>query len=101
MIAFDYTIIFDGRAYLWLCCYDQSFHRLSPGRATLLDIIRFAFDQNLAEVDYMQGDEPYKSRWETGRRQAVSLDVVLNRVGHRLRSYAERRMRPTVKKLLA
>ena len=49
----------------------------------------------------MQGDEPYKSRWETGRRQAVSLDMVLNRVGPRLRSYAERRMRPTVKKLLA
>ena len=67
----------------------------------MLDVIRFAFDQNLAEVDYMQGDEPYKSRWETGRRQAVSLDMVLNRAGPRLRHYADLRMRPVVKKIRA
>ncbi len=100
-IAFTLTLTLGRSTIYWLTGYDHAFHRLSPGRAALLDVIRFAFDQNLAEVDFMQGDEPYKSRWETGRRQVVSFDMVINRAGPRLRNYADLRMRPVVNKIRA
>lgn len=71
-------------AYLW--CYDHKGVRhylnaawdlghasLSPGSLLLINDMRDAFEQGLAEYDMLGGEEPYKYRYATGRRYVTTL----------------------------
>jgi CelD/BcsL family acetyltransferase involved in cellulose biosynthesis/sterol desaturase/sphingolipid hydroxylase (fatty acid hydroxylase superfamily) len=47
----------------FLAAFDPAFHRGSPGSVIMVDYVKWAIDQGLAEVDFLCGDEEYKGRF--------------------------------------
>jgi CelD/BcsL family acetyltransferase involved in cellulose biosynthesis len=73
------------------------FESLALGNVTLAHTIEQAADEGARIYDLMWGDEPYKQRFETGRRQAATWTVGRRRspalAGARVRNAAEQRAR--------
>ena len=42
--------------------YDPEFDRASPGMILIVQYTKWAFDNGLRKVDFLRGDEPFKSR---------------------------------------
>ena len=49
---------------------------LSPGVASLANVIRVAIAEGLYGVDLMLGDESYKDRWANSATTIVGLDIL-------------------------
>ena len=71
LIAFAVTLLEDSRRIYYL----PSFRASHPDSGTYLlrEIIRASFDENLGEFDFGQGDERYKSPWQTSARRIRQL----------------------------
>lgn len=69
-IAAQLWIVSHGRAEIYKLAYHEDFKAYAPGTllTTLLMQHVFEVDQ-VAEVDYLIGDDPYKSGWMTQRRE--------------------------------
>lgn len=72
-IAFVVNIIYGGKCYHYFTCYDEKFRNISPGVLLHAEAIENAFHQNLSEYDFLSGDEPYKERWCSDRRDIYHL----------------------------
>jgi CelD/BcsL family acetyltransferase involved in cellulose biosynthesis len=75
MLAFLVNIRFGGKIYHYNTCFDEVAGPISPGMLLHSVAIQDAFTRGLAEYDFLSGDEPYKERWCSGRRdiQHVAL----------------------------
>jgi CelD/BcsL family acetyltransferase involved in cellulose biosynthesis len=47
----------------YLTCYDSAFSRASPGTSLMVHYTRWAFDHGMRKVDFLRGDEPFKSHF--------------------------------------
>lgn len=57
-------LIFRNRYYLILSSYnDGDMSRHGPGRAHLIELLRFATEQGTVQFDFTIGNEPYKLDW--------------------------------------
>lgn len=73
-IAAQLWIVANGRASIYKLAYDSEFSRLSPGSLLTATLMRQAIDEDrVEEVDYLTGDDPYKSAWMTHRRERWGL----------------------------
>lgn len=73
-IAAQLWIVANGRASIYKLAYDSEFARLSPGSLLTATLMRQAIDEDrVEEVDYLTGDDPYKSAWMTHRRERWGL----------------------------
>jgi CelD/BcsL family acetyltransferase involved in cellulose biosynthesis len=68
LLAFCLSFIRDRKLYYYLPAYDPELGRYAPSLALLAHLIETAYAQNLAEVDFMLGEEAYKDQWATGSR---------------------------------
>jgi CelD/BcsL family acetyltransferase involved in cellulose biosynthesis len=55
--------------------HEPAWRPRSVGTVLLGLVIKSAFDQGLAEFDFLRGDEPYKLKWATGFRKTVRVRV--------------------------
>ena len=63
-------------ASIYKICYDQKFAKLSVGTVLTAKMMQHALDvDQVREVDYLGGDEPYKSDWMSNRRERWGLMV--------------------------
>src|ERR1700733_75583 len=46
----------------YMTSYDPEFERASPGMILIVQYTKWAFDNGLRKVDFLRGDEPFKSR---------------------------------------
>ena len=46
-----------------------------PGRAILRSQLEWAMENGLEFIDFLRGDEPYKTRWQTEETSAVVIEV--------------------------
>ena len=46
----------------YMTSYDPEFDRASPGMILIVQYTKWAFDNGLRKVDFLRGDEPFKSR---------------------------------------
>ena len=53
---------FDDTLYFYQCGSNPSFKRMQPGWLLNVKLIQWAIDRGLRTIDYLRGDEPYKSR---------------------------------------
>ena len=54
---------FDNRLWLYNSAWEWEYRDYSPGWVLLAHLIKWAVDNNLAELDFMRGDEPYKYKF--------------------------------------
>src|SRR5205823_6441631 len=72
-LAFCLGFVYDRTYYYYLPAFDPDFARYGPSAALLAHLIERAYGLGLREVDFMLGDEPYKSQWATGGRTTCRL----------------------------
>lgn len=63
----------DRNLYVYNSGYDTSFSDLDPGIVLHTRLLRYAHDEGLAGIDYLRGDEPYKSRMKANPRRLLKL----------------------------
>ncbi len=72
--AVQFWAVGQGRATVLKLAHDEAFKPLSPGTAlTALMIRRLLDEEQVAELDFGRGDDPYKAAWTTRRRRRVGL----------------------------
>lgn len=70
---------FEDTAYMLKSFFDESFKRYSPGTVLTADMLRTVInDGRVRSVDFLQGDEAYKSDWLDGIRARKRL-IIFNR----------------------
>ncbi|MGZ8215946.1 GNAT family N-acetyltransferase [Methylomagnum sp.] len=69
-VAAQIWIICHGRAAIYKLAYDEKFSALSAGTLLTIHLMRHVMDvDNVAEVDYLVGDDSYKGDWMSHRRE--------------------------------
>jgi len=68
-IASELDFCYNNKMYNYIVNYSEEHRKLSPGRYLRTMAIQSAFEQGMAEYDFLEGAEAYKSRWETGHRE--------------------------------
>jgi CelD/BcsL family acetyltransferase involved in cellulose biosynthesis len=85
-IAFVLNIIHGGKVYHYNTSYDEKSAGVSPGLLLHSLAIADAFERGLTEYDFLSGDEPYKERWCSDRREIDHLVLfhgrLVSRVAH-------------------
>ena len=62
MAAASVNFVRGDRMQAYLTSYDPVFDRASPGAILIVHYTRWAFDNGLRQVDFLRGDETFKSR---------------------------------------
>jgi CelD/BcsL family acetyltransferase involved in cellulose biosynthesis/O-antigen/teichoic acid export membrane protein len=68
VVACHMGFVRDGALYLYHTTYDADYGAFSPGNIMMVETIKWAVDNDLAELDFMRGDETYKQRFAGGSR---------------------------------
>jgi CelD/BcsL family acetyltransferase involved in cellulose biosynthesis/glycosyltransferase involved in cell wall biosynthesis len=68
LIAFLINIRYGSKIYHYNTCFDERHGQISPGLLLHSQAIQEGFRQQLAEYDFLSGDEPYKDRWCSEKR---------------------------------
>ncbi|HVY14991.1 MAG TPA: GNAT family N-acetyltransferase [Rhodopila sp.] len=90
--AASVNFVYANRMEAYLTAYDARFERASPGTILIVEYTQWACDRGLAHVDFLRGDEAFKSRLAnaetilTGYQGARTLLGHLATSGHRLLS---------------
>jgi CelD/BcsL family acetyltransferase involved in cellulose biosynthesis len=75
--AAQFWVVAAGQATVLKLAHDEAFKPLSPGTAlTALMIQRLLDDEQVTELDFGRGDDPYKALWATARRRRIGLLLV-------------------------
>jgi len=70
-----YLINFDYNQKIWVynIAYDENFSHYSPGTILIKYALEDAFRRGKKEFDFMRGDEEFKSRWTSEKRESYQL----------------------------
>ncbi len=69
-IAAQLWLVHGGKASIYKLAYDEDFKKLSAGSVLTADLMRHVIDvDQVVEIDYLTGDDPYKADWMTQRRE--------------------------------
>jgi CelD/BcsL family acetyltransferase involved in cellulose biosynthesis len=70
-VAYQAGFQYANRLFAYDTAYDKSHKDVHPGIHLVTQGIRTACGKNLVEYDMMRGDEPYKNRWCSDRREEI------------------------------
>lgn len=75
-IASQLWIVSGGAAYIFKLAYDEAFKNLSVGSILTKTLMQHVIDvDKVGVVDYLCGDDDYKSDWMSTRRERVGIQV--------------------------
>ncbi len=73
-IAAQFWFTIDRRAYIFKLAYDEEYSKWSAGTVLTAHMFRHALETDrVVEIDYLTGDDPYKSAWMTHRRERIGF----------------------------
>jgi len=73
-IAAQFWFTVARRAYIFKLAYDETYAKWSAGTVLTAHMIRHALDvDRVLEIDYLTGDDAYKSAWMTQRRERIGV----------------------------
>lgn len=78
----------DQNLYCYSSGYDLDSAELEPGRILAADTLMHLYSEQLAGIDYLRGDEPYKKRMAANPRRVFHLRAVAPALLPRLRHAA-------------
>ncbi|MGA2524211.1 MAG: GNAT family N-acetyltransferase [Candidatus Bathyarchaeia archaeon] len=70
-----YSYEYNGKLYAYLCGFDPEYSRYRPGHLAFKNLIKYGIDKKLKELDFLRGDEEYKSRWRATIRNNFEFRV--------------------------
>ena len=74
-IASEYQFMDGDTLYAYQSGMSLQHQDQSPGNLSVLATIRFCFDRGIRKLDFLRGDECYKSHWLAERSARVSIRV--------------------------
>jgi hypothetical protein len=75
-IAAQFWFVRKKRAFIYKLAYDEEHKPLSAGSLLTAELFRHCLDiDRVDEVDYLSGDDAYKSQWVTHRRERVGVKL--------------------------
>ena len=78
-IAAQFWMVYQGRAEIYKLAYDEAFKSHSPGTVLTSQLMQHVLKHDeVREIDYLIGDDPYKQSWMSHRRERWGL-VAYNR----------------------
>ncbi|WP_153557265.1 GNAT family N-acetyltransferase [Roseimaritima sediminicola] len=88
-IALEMQLVGDNRVvYCYSSAMDVAHQELEPGHLITASTMQFVYEQAMAGIDMMRGDEPYKERLQGKPRRVVTLYAVAPSRTPRLRQAA-------------
>ncbi|MCK9686357.1 GNAT family N-acetyltransferase [Scleromatobacter humisilvae] len=73
-IAAQFWFTIDRRAYIFKLAYDEEYSKWSAGTVLTAHMFRHALEADrVVEIDYLTGDDPYKSAWMSDRRERIGV----------------------------
>jgi len=75
-VAFLYGFYYKKRFEGWRAGFDLHYAYYSIGNLLYLRVIQDCFQKGISEIDFLCGDEHYKTRWQTNERQYTQLRFV-------------------------
>lgn len=73
-VAAQIWIVANGRADIYKLAYDEAYKALAPGTLLTALLMEQALDvDQVREIDYLIGDDPYKAAWMSQRRERFGL----------------------------
>ena len=64
-VSVVYSYEYNKKLYAYLCGFDPEYARYRPGHLAFKGLIKYGIDKKLKELDFLRGDEEYKTRWGT------------------------------------
>ncbi|MDZ7782413.1 MAG: GNAT family N-acetyltransferase [Halioglobus sp.] len=98
-VAAQAWLVVEGTAYIFKLAYRQDYRQLSPGTVLTAHMMRYVIETDrVKKIDYMSGDDTYKSDWMSIRRECRGIAAYNPRslrggallIAHRLRSKLKR-----------
>ncbi len=80
-----YNFEYNGKIYGYLTGFDPEYASYQPGQLAIQYLIKYAINRNLNELDFLRGDEAYKSHWTKNTRN--NLMFKFNSKGLKSRFY--------------
>lgn len=78
-IASQFRIVFKEVCFFLKTAYDAQYRKYGPGIILLSEMIKYIIDvDNVTEIDFGPGNEPYKKSWAARKREMKRL-LVFNR----------------------
>ena len=62
-ISGAYNFVFENRCFSYQKGFDPAWDRFGPGKVMVYELLQEAFSEDRIELNFLQGDEPYKSDW--------------------------------------
>lgn len=73
-IAAHFWMVVDGKAHIFKLAYDEAHAKFSAGSLLTAMLMEHVLDTDrVEEVDYLSGDDAYKAKWMTQRRERIGL----------------------------
>jgi len=73
-VAAQFWFTMHSRAFIFKLAYDEEHAKLSAGTVLSAHMLKYALDEDrVVEIDYLTGDDTYKTAYMTNRRQRVGL----------------------------
>jgi CelD/BcsL family acetyltransferase involved in cellulose biosynthesis len=86
LISGDVNFVGQNRVlYSYSTGYDVDFSEMEPGRLICIEALRELYRSNFAGLDFMRGDETYKSRFATESKKLYRIRAVAPTLMPRLR----------------
>jgi hypothetical protein len=73
-VATQLWIVNHGKANIYKVAYDENYSALSPATVLTAHLMNYVIDvDRVYEVDYLMGDDKYKSNWMSHRRERCGI----------------------------
>jgi len=79
LLAAHFGFQWAGRVYYYKPCFEPDFSKESPGRVLVPYVLRQTCQAGMNEVDFLQGLEEYKLRFEPELRETAWIEVFRSR----------------------
>ncbi|MEA2744942.1 MAG: hypothetical protein QOG25_3313 [Acetobacteraceae bacterium] len=79
--AASINFVYAGRMEAYFTAYEPSFERASPGTILIVEYARWSFDRGLSQVDFLRGEEAFKSRMANAETLLVSFSGARTLIG--------------------
>lgn len=82
LVAGLVNVVRDGQAAAFFSAFDGRYDRASPGTVVLVELLLWAFDHGIPEVDFLCGTEGYKLKFANRAVDLVSYVGARTGIGH-------------------
>ena len=74
-IAWHFGFVDESTLYWQIPSYDEEYASFSPGKLHVAMCIEWCFEQGIQAIDFLRGDEPYKTQWAEENQVLRGMDL--------------------------